>query len=152
VKIRPAVVADRAFVLEAAGRLASFEPPPWRPVQEIVEGERRTLHAFFAAPPPGAALLIAESEGGEGLGFAYLERMQDYFTQEVHGHIGILVVTQEAAGKGVGGALMRASEAWSREHGYAKLTLTVFEANQAARAVYGHLGYAAETLRYVKIL
>jgi GNAT superfamily N-acetyltransferase len=64
----------------------------------------------------------------------------------------MLVVTEGAAGKGVGGALMRAAEAWAREHGYRKLTLTVFEANQAARAVYEHLGYAPETLRYVKIL
>jgi len=152
VKIRPAAAGDRAFVLEAAQRLASFEPPRWRPVQEIVEGERRTLRAFFEAPPAGAALLIAESEGGEGLGFAYLERMHDYFTTAAHGHLGILVVTAAAAGKGVGSALMRAAEDWARAQGYPKLTLTVFQANQAARAVYDHLGYAPETLRYVKIL
>jgi len=151
-KIRPAVSADRSFVLAAAQRLASFEPPAWRPAQEIVEGERRTLVSFFEAPPNGASLLVAESEGGEGLGFVYLERLQDYFTLEAHGHIGILVVTEAAAGKGVGSALMRASEAWAREQGYRKLTLTVFDANGAARAVYDHLGYAPETLRYVKVL
>ena len=50
------------------------------------------------------------------------------------------------------GALMRAAEAWARAHGYRRLTLNVFEANHAARAVYEHLGYAPETLRYVKIL
>ena len=48
--------------------------------------------------------------------------------------------------------MMRAAEAWAREHGYRRLTLNVFEANHAARAVYEHLGYAPETLRYVKIL
>ena len=47
---------------------------------------------------------------------------------------------------------MRAAEGWAREQGYRKLTLTVFEANHPARAVYEHLGYALETLRYVKIL
>jgi GNAT superfamily N-acetyltransferase len=151
-KIRPAVPADRSFVLAAAQRLASFEPPPWRPALEIVEGERRTLRAFFDGPPAGSALLVAESEAGEGLGFAYLERLQDYFTLEAHGHVGILVVVEAAAGKGVGGALMRAAEAWAKEQGYRKLTLTVFGANGAARAVYDHLGYAPETLRYVKIL
>lgn len=151
-KIRPALPRDSPFVLEAAQRLASFEPPSWRPAQEIVEGERRTLRAFFAAPPEGSSLLVAESDDGEGLGFVYLERLQDYFTLEAHGHVGILVVRDAASGKGVGGALMRASEAWARAQGYRKLTLTVFEANEAARAVYDHLGYAAETLRYVKIL
>jgi GNAT superfamily N-acetyltransferase len=64
----------------------------------------------------------------------------------------MLVVTEEAAGTGVGGALMRAAETWARQQGYGKLTLTVFETNHAARAVYEHLGYAAETLRYIKVL
>jgi GNAT superfamily N-acetyltransferase len=152
VRIRPALHGDRSFVLAAAQRLASFDPPAWRPAREIVEGERRTLQAFFEAPPEGSSLLLAESEKGEGLGFVYLERLHDYFTLEAHGHIGILVVTETAAGKGVGSALMRAAEAWAREQGYRKLTLTVFERNRGARAVYDHLGYAPETLRYVKIL
>lgn len=151
-KIRSAVTGDRPFVLAAVQRLASFDPPAWRPAQEIVEGERRTLQAFFEAAPEGSSLLIAESDDGHGMGFVYLERVHDYFTLGAHGHIGILVVTEAASGKGVGSALMRASETWAREQGYPKLTLTVFEANEAARAVYDHLGYAPETLRYVKIL
>jgi GNAT superfamily N-acetyltransferase len=151
-KIRPAVTGDRSFVLAAAQRLASFDPPPWRPPQEIVEGERRTLRAFFEAPPEGSSLLIAESDDGDGLGFVYLERLHDYFTLEPHGHIGILIVSEAAAGKGVGSALMRASEEWARAQGYPKITLTVFERNRPARAVYDHLGYTAETLRYVKVL
>ena len=150
-RIRPVVPDDRGFVMAAAHRLASFGPPAWRPSEDIVNGEARTLEAFFAAPPDGSALLIAESEG-KSLGFVYLERLQDYFTLEHHGHVGMLVVAEEAEGKGVGGALMRVAEAWAREHGYRRLTLNVFEANQAARAMYEHLGYAPETLRYVKIL
>jgi GNAT superfamily N-acetyltransferase len=151
-RIRAASPGDRAFVLDAARRLASFRPPAWRPREEIVGGEARTLEAFFTAPPAGSALLIAEAERGDRLGFAYLERLQDYFTAEVHGHLGMLAVTEEAAGRGVGSALIRAGEAWAREQGYRRLTLTVFEANHAARAVYEHLGYVPETLRYVKIL
>jgi len=150
-RIRPVLPDDRGFVFAAAHRLASLGPPAWRPAEDIVNGEARTLVRFFAAPPAGSALLIAESEGHRR-GFVYLERLQDYFTLEQHGHVGMLVVTEEAEGKGVGGALMRAAEAWAREHGYRRLTLTVFEANQTARAVYEHLGYAPETLRYVKIL
>lgn len=151
-KIRHALPDDRAFVLAAAQRLASFGPPSWRPREEIVAGEERTLRAFFEVPPVGSVLLIADSEQGNSLGFAYLERLQDYFTLAEHGHLGMLVVTEEATGLGVGGALVRAAESWAREQGYRKLTLTVFEANHAARAVYEHLGYAAETLRYVKLL
>src|SRR5688500_557563 len=98
-RIHRALPEDRDFVVAAAQRLASFDPPPWRPAQEIVEGERRTLEAYFMAAPQGSSLLIAESDEGEGLGFVYLERLQDYFTLELHGHVGILVVTDAAAGK-----------------------------------------------------
>jgi len=151
-KTRPAIPRDQSFILEAAQRLASFEPPPWRRAQELVDGERRTLEGFFSAPASGCALLVAESDAEESLGFVYLERVQDYFTLEAHGHVGILVVTEAAAGKGVGSALLRAAETWAREQGYRKITLNVFEANRGPRVVYEHLGYAPETLRYVKIL
>jgi GNAT superfamily N-acetyltransferase len=151
-KIRRALSNDRSFVLGAARRLAGFDPPAWRTPEEIVKGEVRTLQAFFAAPPAGSALLIAESEPGGNVGFVYLERLQDYFTLEWHGHVGMLVVAEEAEGKGIGSALMRAAEAWAREQGYRKLTLTVFETNRKARAVYDHLGYAPEMHRYVKML
>jgi len=146
-KIRRALSSDSSFVLGAACRLADFDPPAWRPPEDIVKGEVRTLQAFFAVPPPGSALLIAESEPGGHLGFVYLERLQDYFTLEWHGHVGMLVVAEEVEGKGIGSALMRAAEAWAREQGYRKLTLTVFEANRKARALYDHLGYAPETHR-----
>jgi GNAT superfamily N-acetyltransferase len=151
-KIRPAVADDLAFVLGAARRLAEFGPPDWRPPEEIVQGEMRTLRGFFEAPAAGCALLIADSEPASPLGFVYLERLQDYFTLAPHGHVGMLVVTEEASGSGVGSALMRAAEAWASEQGYRKLTLTVFEGNRAARSVYEHLGYSVETLRYVKAL
>jgi RimJ/RimL family protein N-acetyltransferase len=149
-KIRPARPEDRAFVTAAAQRLAAFGPPPWRRAEEIVAREAQVLASFFEAPAAGSALLIAESPEEERLGFAYLERSTDYFTLEEHGHISMLVATE--AGKGVGGALLRAAEAWARERGYRKLTLTVFAGNESARAVYEHLGYAPETLRYLKVL
>jgi len=152
VTIRHALPDDRAFVLAAAQRLASFGPPAWRPAEEIVHREEQTLREFFEAPPKGSALLIAESGQGGTVGFAYLETLRDYFTLAEHGHVGMVVVTGEAERGGLGGALMRAAESWAREQGYSRLTLTTFEGNHGARAVYEHLGYAVETLRYVKML
>jgi GNAT superfamily N-acetyltransferase len=150
--IRPARSDDRAFAVAAAQRLATGRPA-WRTAEEVVAGETRTLEAFFSATPPsGSAMLIAESEGGERLGFVYLERLRDYFTLEEHGHVGMLVVAPEAEGRGVGSTLMRAAERWARERGDRRLTLAVFEENREARARYHHLGYATETLRYVKML
>jgi GNAT superfamily N-acetyltransferase len=151
-RTREAVPEDKAFLVATAEQLAAFGPPPWRPGREIVEGEVRTIEAFFDFPPESTTVLVAESTEGDRLGFVYLERALDYFTWAEHGHVGIIAVAPHAEGRGVGGLLMRAGEEWARQRGYRKLTLNVFEGNRHAREVYEHLGYAAETLRYVKFL
>jgi GNAT superfamily N-acetyltransferase len=151
VSVRPARAEDRDFVLATAVELASFGPPEWRTPEEIVEGEAKTLRAFFDAGRPGSALLVAE-EKGTPLGFAYLETLRDYFLDEEHGHIGILAVTKEAQGRGAGGSLLEAAEGWARSRGLRRVTLHVFERNARARAVYDRRGYRPESLKYVKFL
>jgi GNAT superfamily N-acetyltransferase len=151
VDVRSARAGDRGFVLEAVFRLAAFGLPPGRTPHEIVEGEARTLRAFFDAAEPPDTLLIAEA-GGAPLGFVFLEEKHDYFTGLRHGHIGILAVTEEAEGRGAGSALMRAAEHWAREHDYPSLTLNVFDANHRARRMYEHFGFQPDTVKYLKPL
>jgi GNAT superfamily N-acetyltransferase len=149
IRVRPARGADRAFVLDTAARLADFGPPAWRSPEELVEGEARTLRDFFESPDDGSTLLIAEA-GERRVGFALVEELRDYFTLERHGHVGILAVTAGAEGHGVGGALLRAAEAWARDRGFRTLTLNVFSGNHHARAVYEHMGFEEDTVKYVK--
>jgi GNAT superfamily N-acetyltransferase len=151
IRVRTARGTDRGFVLQTAARLAAFGPPPWRTAEELVEGEARTLRDFFESPDDGSRLLIAES-GDRRLGFALLEELRDYFTLDRHGHVGILAVTDEAEGKGAGGALMRAAETWARDRGFRTLTLNVFSTNDHARGFYEHLGFVQDTVKYVKVL
>lgn len=151
IRVRAARGADRTFVLETAARLAAFGPPAWRTVEDLIEGEARTLRDFFESPDDGSKLLIAET-GDRRLGFALLEELRDYFTLERHGHVGILAVTEGAEGHGVGGALIRAAEAWARDRGYKTLTLNVFSGNNHAREVYEHLGFEPDTIKYIKPL
>jgi GNAT superfamily N-acetyltransferase len=148
--IRDARSDDRAFVVATARRLAAFGPPPWRSADEIVNREVEALEAYLRHPESGTALLVATAADGEPLGFVYLETVVDYFTHERQGHIGILAVSDRAEGSGAGRALMDAAERWARSSGFRTLTLNVFEGNRRARDVYEHLGYKAETLRYVK--
>ncbi len=152
VRVRAARADDRRFVLATAERLSAFGPPPWRQAADVVEGEARTLRDVFDAPDPASALLIAEGPDGAPLGFALLEEARDYFTHEWHGHLGILAVAAAAEGLGVGGALIRAAEAWARRRRYPVLTLNVFAANQHARDVYEHAGFRPDTIRYLKPL
>jgi len=81
-----------------------------------------------------------------------MESPTDYFRRVPHGHVAILAVSAAAEGRGAGGALLRAADAWSRERGFSWVTLTVFHENAHARAVYAHAGYAPESLRYWKPL
>jgi GNAT superfamily N-acetyltransferase len=148
-RVRGARGSDRTFVLETAARLAAFGPPRWRSADEIVEGEARTLRDFFESSDEGSRLLVVEA-GDQRLGFALLEELRDYFTLERHGHIGILAVVEGAEGRGAGGALIRAAEAWARERGYRTLTLNVFSGNTHARQVYEHLGFEPDTVKYIK--
>lgn len=152
VTTRPATREDKDFVLETSRRLAAFPPPVGRTRQELVAGEVRTLEAFFDGLAPGSALLVAVGSTGERLGFAYLETLQDYFTREQHGHLGMIAVTEPAEGRGIGRALLDATEAWARSRGFRKLTLTAFEGNRHAREVFERRHYHVETLRYVTFL
>jgi GNAT superfamily N-acetyltransferase len=149
IRVRPARGTDRSFVLQTAARLAAFGPPAWRTPEELVEGEARTLRDFFESPDDGTRLLVAES-GDSRLGFVLIEELRDYFTLERHGHVGILAVTEGAEGRGAGRALLRAAESWARDRGFQTLTLNVFSGNDHARAVYEHLGFQEETVKYVK--
>lgn len=151
-QVREATAKDRPFVRETARRLAAFGPPSWRTADEIVDAEVRVLDEFFDRPKAGSSLLIAERDESEPLGFAYLETARDYFTGEDHGHLSIISVSQTGEGQGVGRALMHAAAAWARASGFRRLTLNAFDGNARARAVYEHLGYQVETLRYVKLL
>jgi GNAT superfamily N-acetyltransferase len=153
VTVRPARPDDRGFVLATAERLSAFGPPAWRTPDEVVEGEARTLRAWFEAPAEGAALLVAEeASGGARLGFVYVETLRDYFLLAEHGHVGILAVAEQAEGRGAGGALLAAAEDWARRRGFDRLTLNVFERNARARTVYASRGYVPESLKYMKLL
>jgi GNAT superfamily N-acetyltransferase len=61
-------------------------------------------------------------------------------------------VSSSAEGHGAGRALVEAAEEWARFEGLELITLNVFANNQRARSVYERLGYAPETLHYVKPL
>lgn len=150
IRIRPGTDADRDFVVDTAQRFSAFGPPPWRSAVELVAGEVRCLDDFFDGRMSGCALLVAESAGGEPLGFAFLEPHVDYFSGERHGHLGMIAVTAQAEGGGAGKALMNAAEDWARAKGFRTLTLNVFEGNHRARAFYERHGFRVETLRYTK--
>lgn len=149
--IRSATPADRQFLFDLAARLADFDLPPGRTAEEISGGDRQALLKALDGPEPGTGLFVAEL-GGVRAGCLLMWTLVDYFTRQPHAHVSVLAVTREAEGRGVGGALMQQAEAWAASHGHRVITLSVFEQNRRAQALYERLGFASEVRRYVKRL
>jgi GNAT superfamily N-acetyltransferase len=152
VRVREACESDRAFVLGIVPRLRAFGAVPLRTEAEHDGAEIRALERALASPSPERVLLVAELDGDEPAGIALAETATDYFTGERHGHLGILAVAAAAEGRGVGRALLDATERWARGRGFRLLTLNVFADNQRAREVYERAGFAPDTVRYAKLL
>ncbi|HEX6532977.1 MAG TPA: GNAT family N-acetyltransferase [Gemmatimonadaceae bacterium] len=151
-RVRAATAADRELILGLVPRLRAFGPPPLRPADALDGAERRALEQALAAPRPDATLLVAELDEMGPAGIAYAETAVDYFTGERHGHLAILIVAEHGEGRGVGRALIAASEEWAASLGYRFMTLNVFAGNARARAVYERAGWAPDTIKYVKEL
>jgi len=157
--IRPAVAADREFVLTMADRLVSFDVPAFRTKAELAEGDRRALAAWFRrrqddslaearSAEADEALFVAELDGRPA-GCAYLVTLVDYFNERPHAHLSVLAVTADAEGQGVGSALLDCAESWARDGGSDRLTLSALVTNSRARALYERRGFSGEYIRYV---
>lgn len=151
VQIRKATARDRDAVLALADRLAAFGPTT-RSATEIANRERRALDEALDAADASTALLVAVSPEGTVAGVVLVETRQDYFTAERHGHVGILAVAADAEGRGIGARLLAAAEEWSRQHGYRRLTLSVFTENRRAKAFYARQEWQPELEVYYKII
>jgi ribosomal protein S18 acetylase RimI-like enzyme len=151
VAIRLATPADRAFLSTLADRLADFDRPEWRSHAEIADGDRRALHEALDQPRAGTELFIAELEGTPA-GCLLLWTLEDYFSQQWHAHVSVIAVSKEAEGRGVGRALMAHAEQWARARGHRSITLSVFEGNRRAQALYERTGYTVEMRRMIKRL
>ena len=151
VAIRSATPADRGFLAELANRLADFDRPAWRSHEDIADGDRRALFDALDHPQQGTELFIAERDGTRA-GCLLMWTLEDYFSQQWHAHVSVIAVTREAEGTGVGGALMAHAESWARARGHTNITLSVFEGNRRARALYERVGYTTEMRRMIKVL
>ena len=81
---------------------------------------------------------------GDGvIGFIGVEA-RDHYISGRDGYIGELVVGPEAEGRGVGGALVDAAEAWAAGQGCERLTLQTGAANERARGFYESRGFDYE--------
>jgi GNAT superfamily N-acetyltransferase len=155
-QIRTATATDRAGVLALVPRLRAFGSVPLRSEGDLDAGEHRTLVRFFesqpAPSPQEKCLWVADLEHGQVAGVAYAERVTDYFTQEFHGHLGILMVSEAAEGRGIARSLMATVEEWARSNSFRYLSLNCFAGNERAKGFYERCSYQPDYVRYIKPL
>ena len=65
-------------------------------------------------------------------------------------HLEAIAVSEKVEGKGVGKALLEASEASARQRGALSMSLHVFATNARARSIYERAGYDEELIRCIK--
>jgi len=104
-----------------------------------------------AAGNPDVRVLVAEGEG-RILGLIALMLFHAFVHDRPHGYITSLVVDESARGSGAGSTLLAAGEAWFKQRGADKATLTSHLRREAAHRFYERRGYEFNGRRYVKNL
>ena len=97
-------------------------------------------------------LLIAKTEEGERAGALWIVVLPFQYTGEMRGWILQLYVSKQFRGIGLGKALLRLAEEWTREEGLEMIGLNVGTGNIEAMALYGSSGYQIEGYNMGKTL
>ncbi len=155
--IRRATAADRAALIAMMTAFQDFETTLHanrRPGAEIAADYLAILEREVAAKR--GAILVAE-RAGAAVGFVCCWADHDddeliHAETRPHGYIADVFVTAAERGRGVGGALIAAAEAYLAGLGFARVQLITLAANTVACAVYEHLGYRAYEITYEKPL
>jgi GNAT superfamily N-acetyltransferase len=110
---------------------------PWRPASRHVEraiGQRT-----------GRAVYLLAWEEGAPVGHSFVKWPGELTSRQARteGCVEVedLYVVPEARERGIGGALLEASEACARRAGYTRIGLAVALENDRARRLYAHHGY-----------
>jgi ribosomal protein S18 acetylase RimI-like enzyme len=151
VTVRPAQEGDEPAVMALVPRLTEFGPPPWRDAERMTAVDRRKIADALRAAGEDPVVLVAIS-GGALAGFVHLHSATDHYGEKPHGHVSDIIVAPNFEGRGVGRRLIAAAQDWALERGFSWLTLSVFEENRRAAALYEGLGFGRDILRMVKPL
>ncbi|MEV4337351.1 GNAT family N-acetyltransferase [Streptomyces sp. NPDC049590] len=128
--------------------LAALDRATWSPVHAVMPRPTPPYPPFFDDRHPPEDFLVAEAgdarTGRRLLGYIRLARPTPLAANAHVLQIQGFAVAEEARGRGVGRALIRAAAGLARERGARRLTLRVLGHNTPARGLYESEGFAVE--------
>ena len=140
VRIRPAVPADVDALAALLRQLFELEAD-FRPD----EARQRKGLSLMLDDPDRRAVLVAE-RGGAVVGMVTAQLVVSTAEGGPSALLEDMVVLAPARGRGVGGELLRAIEAWARARGATRLQLLADRENGPALAFYARMGWAGTRL------
>ncbi|MFE5400975.1 N-acetyltransferase family protein [Streptomyces sp. NPDC004596] len=123
--------------------LALLDRAAWSPLHAVLPAPRPPYPPFFDERHQPGDYLVAELDGRVA-GYIRLALPTALAANAHVRQIQGLVVSDEARGRGVGGALVRAAVEEARARGARRLTLRVLGHNTPARRLYESQGFAVE--------
>ena len=139
---------DKMFAL--LPRLAAFELPENRKPEHTYAGDGKMLKKWMLGEHPEAFIHVAVDSSENILGWAYVTMQPEFMSYEPGCHLEVILVDEQAAGKGIGQKLLDISETEAKKRGAKSMTLHVWANNNVARKIYEKNGFEAELLRYCK--
>ncbi|MFI1563315.1 GNAT family N-acetyltransferase [Streptomyces sp. NPDC020490] len=123
--------------------LCLLDRATWSPLHAVTPPPREPYEPFFRETAGPGDHLVAETDG-RVVGYIRLgfptELASNAHVRQIRG----LAVAEEARGRGVGRALLRAAVEEARDRGARRITLRVLGHNTAARKLYESEGFVVE--------
>lgn len=151
INIRRATAADRDLILALVPFLVAFGPPAWREACEMTRTDLHVIDRALQSQTEDPLVLVAELNGHIAA-FIHLHSVEDYYRRKRHGHVADIVVAPYAQGRGISTTLLREAEQWAQRSGFDWLSISVFEQNGHAHAIYEASGFRKDIVRLVKPL
>lgn len=145
-----ASAVDYDELLAMFPRLAAFEVPAHRDPRHLWSGDAEILRDWADGTRENCFVLVFRDSDGTILGAAMATMRAEVMSHSPSAHLEVLVVSENAEGRGIGGKLLDAAEKEVQKRGARSMTLHVFANNRRARELYERAGYDGEVLRYIK--
>ena len=150
--IRAATADDVATILDLLPRLGSFTLPPGRDSRDLWRHDAALLERWAGGDADHCLVHVAADGSGQVIGAVLTSLRPEALSETPSAHLEALAVAEGTEGRGLGRALISATETAAKDAGAESITLHVFETNGRARRLYEHVGYREEIIRCFKRL